>query len=74
MSSRSCFPRGRALSACGWLAARARRGSDLGMSTAEYAVGTVAACGFAALLWTVLHSAVVEQALTSLITRALGVL
>ncbi|TDU05605.1 uncharacterized protein DUF4244 [Streptomyces sp. 846.5] len=26
----------------------ARRGSDAGMTTAEYAVGTVAACGFAA--------------------------
>lgn len=59
-----------------WRAVRARRraGLDAGMSTAEYAVGTVAACGFAALLWTVLHSATVQHALTGLVTRALGML
>lgn len=53
---------------------RLRSGFEAGMSTAEYAVGTVAACGFAALLWTVLHSAAVQHALTGLVTRALGML
>lgn len=33
-----------------WSRRRFAGASDLGMSTAEYAVGTVAACGFAALL------------------------
>jgi len=44
---------------------------DAGMSTAEYAVGTVAACGFAALLYKVLTSDSVLHLLTDLITRAL---
>ncbi len=56
------------------LLTRLRSGLDAGMSTAEYAVGTVAACGFAALLWTVLHSDAVTHALSGLITRALGML
>jgi hypothetical protein len=51
---------------------RVRRASDAGMSTAEYAVGTVAACGFAALLWTVVHSGAVQEALTGLVTKALN--
>lgn len=48
-----------------------RRAGDAGMSTAEYAVGTVAACGFAALLWTIVHSSVVQNALSGLLTKAL---
>ena len=48
-----------------------RRRAEAGMSTAEYAVGTVAACGFAALLGTLLHSDVVQTALSGLITKAL---
>ena len=48
-----------------------RAARDAGMSTAEYAVGTVAACGFAALLWTILHSSAVQQALTGVLTKAL---
>lgn len=51
---------------------RSRVRGDAGMSTAEYAVGTVAACGFAALLWTILHSGAVQAALTGLITKALS--
>jgi hypothetical protein len=58
----------------GGLARRLRAEADAGMTTAEYAVGTVAACGFAALLWTVLHSAAVQQALSALVLRALGML
>lgn len=50
-----------------------RRGSaDRGMTTAEYAVGTVAACGFAAVLYKVLTSDAVRSALTGLVERALS--
>jgi hypothetical protein len=52
--------------------AMTRRAAELGMTTAEYAVGTVAACGFAALLWTIVHSSAVQNALTALLTKALG--
>ena len=55
-------------------AARLRSGGERGMTTAEYAIGTVAACSFAALLFTILHSGAVVQALTGLITRALGMM
>ncbi|EST38884.1 hypothetical protein N566_05100 [Streptomycetaceae bacterium MP113-05] len=45
--------------------------SDAGMSTAEYAVGTIAACGFAAVLYKVLTSGPVSEALQQLVERAL---
>ncbi|NUW33597.1 DUF4244 domain-containing protein [Nonomuraea sp. SMC257] len=41
------------------------------MSTAEYAVGTIAACAFAALLFKVVSSPEVQQMLSALIDRAL---
>ncbi|MBB4924831.1 hypothetical protein FHR34_003824 [Kitasatospora kifunensis] len=41
------------------------------MSTAEYAIGTVAACGFAALLYKVVTSGSVTAALSELVDRAL---
>lgn len=44
---------------------------DAGMSTAEYAVGTVAAVGFAVVLYKVVRSAAVSSALSSLVTSAL---
>nr|WP_281250101.1 DUF4244 domain-containing protein [Nonomuraea jiangxiensis] len=44
---------------------------ERGMSTAEYAVGTIAACAFAALLFKVVSSTEVQEMLTSLIDRAL---
>lgn len=47
--------------------------ADGGMTTAEYAVGTVAACGFAALLYKVVTSPSVSSALTGLVKRALDV-
>ena len=47
------------------------RGDD-GMSTAEYAIGTVAAAAFAMLLYTVVTSDSVTAALTSLVDRALA--
>jgi hypothetical protein len=49
----------------------ALRRSDDGMTTAEYAVGTVAACGFGALLFKVLTSGFVTNLLESLISHAL---
>ena len=45
---------------------------DAGMSTAEYAIGTVAACGFAAVLWTVVHSDAVAHLLQGVVERALS--
>jgi hypothetical protein len=55
------------------LAARAQgvRTDDAGMSTAEYAVGTVAACGFAGILYKLLTSDLVTGLITDLIKRAL---
>ena len=50
-----------------------RAGSDSGMTTAEYAVGTLAACGFAALLYRVVTSGAVSEKLSGLVGRALDV-
>lgn len=44
---------------------------DAGMSTAEYAVGTVAACAFAAILYKVVTSGAVTSELGKIIHRAL---
>lgn len=53
------------------LRARLRRGGDdAGMSTAEYAIGTVAACGFAGLLLKILTSTEVAGLLKDVIKRA----
>ena len=52
---------------------RQRMDGDAGMSTAEYAVGTVAAVAFAAVLFKVVHSAAVQTALSHIITSALNV-
>jgi hypothetical protein len=52
---------------------RVRIRQDAGMSTAEYAVGTVAAAAFAALLYAILTSDSVVSGLTSLVQRALTV-
>ncbi|MBU7597260.1 DUF4244 domain-containing protein [Streptomyces sp. P38-E01] len=61
-----------ALPYCGRLrrAARWPRTTDAGMSTAEYAVATLAACAFAAVLYQVLTSSSVTAALQGLIERA----
>ncbi len=45
---------------------------EAGMTTAEYAVGTVAACGFAAVLYEVVTSGTVRALVAGVITRALG--
>jgi hypothetical protein len=46
-------------------------GSDAGMATAEYAVATVAACGFGGILFKLLTSDSVVKLLTDVIRRAL---
>lgn len=46
---------------------------DAGMSTAEYAVGTVAAVAFAAVLYKVVRSGAVSSALSAIIEGALGI-
>jgi hypothetical protein len=45
--------------------------SDDGMATAEYAVATLAAVGFAGLLFAVLRSGEVQELLLELVRRAL---
>ncbi|WP_407939785.1 DUF4244 domain-containing protein [Motilibacter deserti] len=47
-------------------------GRDAGMTTAEYAVGTIAACGFAGLLLKVVTSDTVSSLLASVVERALA--
>ena len=46
---------------------------DAGMTTAEYAVGTVAACGFGGILYKLLTSSRVSGMLSDLLERALSV-
>ncbi|MGY1831117.1 DUF4244 domain-containing protein [Geodermatophilus sp. SYSU D01180] len=64
-------PRRRGLAAR-W--ARVRATAEVGMSTAEYAVGTVAACAFAAVLYRVVTGGSVVSALGDLVESALGAL
>ena len=51
-----------------------RQTAEAGMSTAEYAVGTVAACAFAAVLYRVVTGGSVVTALGHLVQRALDTL
>lgn len=53
-------------------ARRLRRLGEQGMTTAEYAVGTVAAVAFAGLLLVVVKSGPVKSALSRIIVDALG--
>jgi hypothetical protein len=46
---------------------------DAGMSTVEYAIGTVAAAAFAAVLYAVVSGDSIVTALTQLVQRALTV-
>ena len=50
------------------------RPSDAGMTTAEYAVGTVAACAFAAVLYRVVTGGSVVDGLSALVADALATL
>lgn len=58
-----------------WVGARAsavRARGDAGLATAEYAIATVAACGFAGLLVTIMKSSEVRGMLLSIIKSALS--
>jgi hypothetical protein len=50
-----------------------RVSGDAGMSTAEYAVGTVAAAAFAGLLFKIVTSSEVHRMLLTIIHRALNI-
>ncbi|MCF6744110.1 DUF4244 domain-containing protein [Blastococcus sp. KM273128] len=54
--------------------ARLRSRAEAGMSTAEYAVGTVAACAFAAVLYRVVSGDSIVDGLTDLVEAALATL
>ena len=45
---------------------------DHGMSTVEYAIGTIAAAAFGAILYTVVTGDSIVTALTNIISRALS--
>lgn len=47
--------------------------AEAGMSTAEYAIGTVAAASFAALLLAIVKEGTLKTKLLAIITQALGV-
>jgi Protein of unknown function (DUF4244) len=51
---------------------RLRLGREAGMATAEYAVVTLAACGFAGLLVAILRSDAVRGLLLGIIQKALA--
>ena len=52
--------------------AREPWGPDTGATTAEYAITTLAACGFAALLVVILKSEPIKELVTGVIETALG--
>ncbi|MGW1225044.1 DUF4244 domain-containing protein [Streptomyces sp. NPDC001478] len=55
-----------------WVRVTARRmRTDSGMTTSEYAVGTIAACAFAAVLYKVVTSAPVMAQMQALLKDAL---
>lgn len=49
-----------------------RHGPEAGTTTAEYAIGTLAACGFAALLYKIVTSESVASLLSGIVHKALG--
>ncbi len=51
-----------------------RRRGDEGMTTAEYAVGTVSACSFAGILYKILTSGFGEKLLQGLLDKVLNIL
>lgn len=52
---------------------RTRLAAEAGMTTAEYAVGTLAACTFAIVLLAVVRSGQVKAGLAGVILDALGI-
>ncbi len=73
MNEAACLPHGMRI--LERLIRRVRRlgalAGDAGMSTAEYAVGTIAAVAFAVVLYKVVTSDAVQSQLSALITSAL---
>jgi hypothetical protein len=57
----------------GRVAAARRSARDAGMATAEYAIATLAACGFAGLLLAILSGGQVRTMLLGIVRRALSV-
>jgi hypothetical protein len=55
-----------------WLARRIRTGDDTGMTTVEYAIGTVVAAAFAAVLYKIVTGDSIVSGLTHLIQSALS--
>ncbi len=49
-----------------------RRRGEAGMTTAEYATGTVAACGVAGVLYKLVESEAVQNWFTGLFEKAFG--
>ena len=62
----------RVVRTCRRAAGRLRALGESGMTTAEYAVGTMAAVAFAALLLAIVRSGPVKSALSKVIVSALG--
>lgn len=52
---------------------QARLACEAGMTTAEYAVGTLAACTFAIVLLAVVKSGAVKSGLAGVVLEALGI-
>lgn len=50
-----------------------KRTGDAGMTTAEYAVGTIAAVAFAAVLYKIVQSPEVHDMLVHIVTSALNI-
>ncbi len=50
-----------------------RTGTEAGMTTAEYAVGTLAACDLAAVLLAIVQSGAIKTLITTVIETALSV-
>ena len=59
--------------ACRRLARSRRAVGDAGMATAEYAIATLAACGFAGVLVAILGGGQVKALLFGIVRRALSV-
>lgn len=71
--TRGCQAAGGPLRRAAALLTTVRSAPEAGMSTAEYAIGTIAACAFAALLYKVITSSQILSLLTGLVSRALHV-
>lgn len=55
-----------------WCRSRIRQSADAGMTTVEYAIGTVVAAAFAAVLYRIVTGDSIVSGLTSLVASALS--